>query len=302
VPHSLGILKKGNVSKEKWTELRIDERIETEIRLIAALDGIVATSSTIRQTLLDDYAYQGPDLFLPPCVDPDRYYPRQVKRDAPIWSFLSERSGLSSEEVSSQTIITEISRTDTTKRKDVLIRAFARVLDQHPDCLLVISIDDRRANQASRLKRLIQDLDIESRVAVVGSIWDILPDLYAVTDIYCTPSVMEGFGMSAQEAAASGVPVVSSDLVPFVEEYLLGNSPGIVQRVGKKDPLRLGEAAIVVPADDIEGFVMALRILLEDPSLRQQMGENAFRITVPYFTWSNRVKLFMEQIESNNNE
>jgi glycosyltransferase involved in cell wall biosynthesis len=221
-----------------------------------------------------------------------------VKRDAPIWSFLSERTGLSSEEVSSQTIITEISRTDTTKRKDVLIRAFARVLDQHPDCLLVISIDDRRANQASRLKRLIQELDIESRVAVVGSIWDILPDLYAVTDIYCTPSVMEGFGMSAQEAAASGVPVVSSDLVPFVEEYLLGNSPGIVQRVGKKDPLRLGEAAIVVPADDIEGFVLALRILLEDPSLRQQMGENAFRITVPYFTWSNRVKLFMEQIES----
>ena len=298
VPHSLGILKKGNVSREKWTELRIDERIETEIRLIAALDGIVATSSAIRQTLLDDYAYQGPDLFLPPCVDSDRYYPRQVHRDAPIWSFLAELTGLSREEVSSQTIITEISRTDTTKRKDVLIRAFARALDQHPDCLLVISIDDRRENQASRLKRLIQELDIEPRVAVVGSIWDILPDLYAVTDIYCTPSVMEGFGMSAQEAAASGVPVVSSDLVPFVEEYLLGNSPRVVQRGGKKDPLRLGEAAIVVPADDIEGFVQALRILLEDPSLRKQMGENAFRITVPYFTWSNRVELFMEQIES----
>ena len=49
--------------------------------------------------------------------------------------------------------------------------------------------------------------------------------LYNATSVYCTPSVMEGFGMSAQEAAATARPVVASNLVPFVCEYLVGR-PG----------------------------------------------------------------------------
>jgi len=291
VPHSLGAVKKRNMPPEQWPNLRVDERIAIERNLIGQLDGIAATSSTIRESLRTDYGYSGPELFLPPCIDPDRYHPRQIAADDPIWEFLSQHSGLSPEEVRRAKIVTEISRTDTTKRKDVLIKAFAKAQQQCPDSLLVVSIDDNQAALARELRALIQTCRVERNVAVVGSVWDILPALYAVTDLYCTPSVMEGFGMSAQEAAATGVPVVASHLVPFVVEYLLGRNVG--QETGE---LRQGEGAIVVKADFVDGFAEALTQLLSNDPLRRQMGRRAHQITIPYFTWENVVGAFLEKL------
>jgi mannosylfructose-phosphate synthase len=289
VPHSLGVVKKRNMPANQWVNLRVDERIATERGLITPLDGIAATSSTIRQSLVDDYGYTGPDLFLPPCIDTDRYHPRQIAMDDPIWEFLGQHSGLSPEEIRRCKIVTEISRTDTTKRKDVLIKAFAQAHQQVPNSLLVISIDDNQAELAQSLKGLISAHNIDSHVAVVGSVWDLLPTLYAVTDIYCTPSVMEGFGMSAQEAAATGVPVVASNLVPFAVEYLLG------AKVKKRGRLQLGSGAVVVPADDIDGFAHILTMLLSDDKLCRQIGENAYNITIPYFTWDNMTRNFIKK-------
>ena len=135
-----------------------------------------------------------------------------------------------------------------------------------------------------------------SVVAAVGSVWDLLPTLYAITDVYCTPSVMEGFGMSAQEAAATRVPVVASHLVPFVTEYLLGADVEEVHYQDGRLPLRLGAGAIAVQADDVEGFAHALEMLLLNDQLRRAMGGNAYHITVPYFTWQNMVTVFLEEI------
>ena len=299
VPHSLGTLKKKHVAPARWAKLRIDERIEVEKRLIPHLDGAVATSNLIRETLTADYDYIGPDLFLPPGVDIARFHPRQVSASDPIWGFLANRSGYTDEEIRDVKIITEISRTDPTKRKDVLIKAFAQVQAEYSDCLLVISIDERQEELANQLYNLINELGIVQKVAVVGSIWDTLPTLYAVTDIYCTPSVMEGFGMSAQEAAATRVPVIASTLVPFVVEYLLGDRTEKIELNDGNQAIVLGEGAIVVQADDIDGFVCALKLLLENTGLCSKLGDNAYNATIPYFTWNYMVSRFLDQIGAN---
>lgn len=299
IPHSLGTIKKRNVEQERWASLRIDERIATERELVAEVDALGATSSTVESALRKDYECARPVLFLPPCVDPDRYHPRQVPETDEVWGFLSQRSGLSPEAVRASKIVTEISRTDTTKRKDVLIRAFAIVHQRVPDSLLVVSIDENKGELARDLLDLIHTLSLEDHVAVVGSVWDILPTLYAITDVYCTPSVMEGFGMSAQEAAATGIPVVASHLVPFVTEYLLGDEAEVLSdRSGRPDsqPVKRGMGALVVQADDVQGFAYALEMLLLDDGLREEMGRNAYRITVPYFTWPKRVVAFLDQV------
>ncbi|HET91660.1 MAG TPA: glycosyltransferase [Chloroflexi bacterium] len=292
-PHSLGAIKKRNVSPGQWAELRIEERITLERDLLTGgeLDGVAATSSALRQALRDDYGYAGPIYFLPPCVDPDRFHPRQVTDTDPIWEFLSQRSGLTPAEVRRSRIVTEISRTDTTKRKKVLIEAFALLQQRIPDSFLIVSIDQSQAGLARDLVGLIRTLGVGDRVAALGSVWDLLPTIYAVTDVYCTPSVMEGFGMSAQEAAATGVPVVSSPLVPFVTEYLMGKD---VKAQGDLS-VRVGQGAIVVPVDDVMGFSRALELLLTDDPLRERMGAYAYHITLPYFTWQSRVADFLTQ-------
>ena len=298
VPHSLGAVKKRNVKPERWAGLRIDERILNEQSIIAQVDYAAATSATIRTSLTGDYRYSKIPLFLPPCINPERYYPREIGEEHAIWEFLAGHTGLTAADIRSRKIITEISRTDSTKRKDILIQAFGQVHKVHPDTLLVVTIDVDHDPLGPELLDLILSEGVAGSVAVLGSVWDQLPDIYAVTDIYCMPSIMEGFGMAPQEAAATRVPVVSSDLVPYVVEYLLGSDVEDVSYGEAGDSrLKLGAGAIVVPADNVNGFAWAIEILLADPDLRAGMGNRAYDATIPYFTWDNMVQLFLERIQ-----
>lgn len=296
IPHSLGALKKRNMDPSTWEGLRIDERIAHERELIGRIDAAVATSTAIRDTFVSDYGYE-PRYFLPPCVDTMRYHPRLPSDCESIWDFLAARSPHTAGELRGRPIVTEISRTDHTKRKDVLIRAFARVRERVPGALLVVALDERAGDVYDQALRLVQDLGLDDDVIALGSVWEQLPCLYAVSTVYCTPSVMEGFGMSAQEAAATAVPVVASDLVPFAREYLLGPAPESVSRDGESGPgILVGDGTIVVPADDVEGFAEAMAMLLADTERRAAMGRAALAITVPYFTWEARTRDLLEDL------
>ncbi len=297
VPHSLGLVKKNNVAPERWKPLRIDERIEVEKNTFPELDYVAATSSFIAESLRNDYGCKKP-LFLPPCVKADRFHPRDLGEDHEIWHFLKETTGMPVKEIQKCKIVTEISRTDTTKRKDVLIDAFAKVHKKIPDTFLIVSIDETEHAIAAELKHKIYMHDIESHVAAIGNEWERLPYIYAATAVYCSPSVMEGFGMAVQEAAATRVPVVGSHLIPFVKEYLLGDQvEEVAYEEMKAEPLKVGTGAILVHADDVDGFAKALEIMLDDPERRRQMGENAYNATIPYFTWQHMTRRFLKDMD-----
>ena len=103
--------------------------------------------------------------------------------------------------------------------------------------------------------------------------------------------------MSVQEAAATKVPVVASDLIPFVKEYLLGEVTQIGSDGVGNVQMQQGEGAFIVRADDVDGFAQALGRLMGDEKLRQAMGERAYDITVPYFTWRNMTAQFIEDVK-----
>ncbi len=294
IPHSLGALKKTNVDPEEWVKLRIDERIKDEIELVKMVDGVAATSVAIRNTLRTHYDHDSA-YFLPPGIDHERYRPRPREECSSIYDHLGAVMGRTPAEIERRPLVVEVSRTDTTKRKDVLIRAFAEAREVVPDALLAVTIDRGDPELYDSLVSLIRELDVEEHVAVLGSIWDKLPCLYASCDVYCTPSVMEGFGMSAQEAAASRVPVVASDLVPFATEFLLGDSP-VSQDVPEDAPILVGAGAIVVEADSVPGFAEALKVLLTDYRLRRRLGNGALAITVPAFGWDRLLATFLDAI------
>ena len=278
VPHSLGAVKKRNIKPETWTKLKINERIANEKQIIPQLDTIAATSSLIKQSLQTDYNFQHP-LFLPPCIQTARFYPKKIDPQHHIWKFLAGHTKLTVKELQNSKIITEISRTDTTKHKDILIQTFARILQDFPQTLLITTIDHLEKQLYQQLNHLISQLKIRPRAIILGNIKHQLPDIYRITDIYCSPSVMEGFGMAVQEAAASAVPVVGSDKIPFVTEYL--------------EP---GGGAVTVPADDVTGFTRALTKLLKNDRLRQDMGQKAYHSTIPYFTWDTMTSRLLKQL------
>jgi mannosyltransferase len=80
--------------------------------------------------------------------------------------------------------------------------------------------------------------------------------LYQAADLYVTPSLYEGFGLTALEAMASGVPVVAADVGAF-SELIVEDETGVVTPVG--DSAALADAA---------GRYLA------DPALLAAHGEN----------------------------
>ena len=228
---------------------------------------------------------------MPPCIDTTRFHPFEVKKEDSIWEFLSQHSSVKRDELQKKRIITEISRTDRTKRKDVLIRAFAEIHKKYADTLLLLTIADY-GDVADELRALIAELDIQESIIVLGNVKEWLPKIYNLSAMYCTPSVMEGFGMSAQEAAACACPVIASDLVPFATEYLLGND---IHHNHECD-LQIGEGAVVFSHDSVPSLVCAMELLLCDPKITQKSAENALKITIPYFTWDRRVADFLKQV------
>ena len=89
--------------------------------------------------------------------------------------------------------------------------------------------------------------------------------LYAAMDCYVLASYREGFPRSAMEAAASGLPVIATDI------------RGCRQVV---DP---GTTGLLVPARDPVALAEAIRTLVRQPDLRRRMGDAAAAKAVAEF-------------------
>ncbi len=294
VPHSVGALKKANVDPSRWEELKVDDRINEEKKFIPLLDGVASTSSAIADSLRNDYNHD-PRIFLPPCIDDTVIFPRELSDNDPAWKFLEEGFNLPQAEIRKRRIIMEVSRTAKSKRKDILIKAFLKVRKKHPDVLLAVSMDQTK-DLAVDLKKMLEDEGVLKNTFLIGRDWDTLPPTYSLASIYCSPSIMEGFGMAVQEGAATAVPVIGSTLIPFVKEYILGKDIKNIDYEGMTGaPLQQGEAGFLVEPDDVDGFAKAMEILLDDEKLRAKMGKRAYEITIPYFTWKSMSEDFLKK-------
>ena len=127
-----------------------------------------------------------------------------------------------------------------------------------------------------KLRRLVErhGLDVE----FVGEVEDDeLPSIYGAADVFVMTSIrhkhsVEGFGLSYQEAAASGLPV-------------LAHRTG-----GVEDAVRDGVTGLLVDPDDREALVEALIRLCTDTELRHRLGE-AGREWVRHFSWCRAAEL-----------
>lgn len=133
-------------------------------------------------------------------------------------------------------------------RKNValLLEAAARLSPPTP--LILVG---GRGWKAAFLCRL-RGLEGEGRARWVGFVpEEELPAWYNAATLFVYPSRYEGFGMPPLEAMACGTPVIASR-IPALQEGL-------------------GEAALLVDPDDLDGWVAALRWLLDAEDLREAL-------------------------------
>ena len=100
--------------------------------------------------------------------------------------------------------------------------------------------------------RVIASANLQERVFMLGRRLDV-HDILDAADLVVLPSCSEGMPNAVLEAMAHGIPVVASDVGGV--NSLLGSGAGIV----------------VAPGDD-QALADALQRLIDDPSLRENMG------------------------------
>ncbi|CNG43720.1 glycosyltransferase [Mycobacterium tuberculosis] len=143
-----------------------------------------------------------------------------------------------------------------TKGFDLLLHAFAPVAADHPGWTLRIFGSGARRD---RLRALVADLGLTGRVELRGRTRD-LPAQMRRASVHVLPSRREGMPMVVIEAMGMGLPVVAFDCP---------HGPG--------ELIDSGEDGLLVPAGDVEALTAALRKLIEDPGLRDRLGERALQ-------------------------
>lgn len=112
-----------------------------------------------------------------------------------------------------ETVIVTVGNCSKIKNHAPLIQALALLPDAFRP--IYLHVGGEEAGQPER--ELAKALGIEGRVHFMGSVVDIKPALEA-SDIFVMPSLFEGFGISAIEALAMGLPAIFTE-VPGLRDF-----------------------------------------------------------------------------------
>jgi alpha-1,3-rhamnosyl/mannosyltransferase len=151
------------------------------------------------------------------------------------------------------------------KNHELLLKAFAGVLREHPDVLLVLT--HRPAQMERPLALLARDLGIQQNIRRLGHIdrgdlnW-----LYKHAVALTFPSRFEGFGLPVLEAMGHGCPVIAAAATALPEV--------------------VGASGILLSPNDPDAWTAAMIEVLTDDTRREWLAEAAIARTA-HFRWSS---------------
>lgn len=163
-----------------------------------------------------------------------------------------------------------IKRLDRKYGIEYLIKAFALVEKRYSDTRLLIVGD---GSLRSKLKKLAFQLGCDKKIKFLGNVPHFqIPKILNEMDIFVMPSLQESFGVAALEASACQLPVIASN-VGGVPEVILDKKTGLL--IPPQDPSAIAEAVIY---------------LIENPDLRQKLGEFGRNFVMKNYDWHENAK------------
>ena len=148
------------------------------------------------------------------------------------------------------------------KNQPMLIRAFLKVHEKHPDYTLKIYGPDSRDGTKEILESIIHENHAEDFVKLMGGSNTLEKDL-ADAALYAFSSDWEGLPNALMEAMALGLPVVSTDCPCG----------------GPKTLIEDGVNGLLVPIMDEKAMTDGILRLIEDRELAERLGREARKIS-----------------------
>ncbi|HXG00830.1 MAG TPA: N-acetyl-alpha-D-glucosaminyl L-malate synthase BshA [Bacteroidota bacterium] len=180
-------------------------------------DGVTAVSRFLREKTLTNFGIEKDIAVIPNFVDTEKY--RRIPSEE-----IRERFAPKGEK-----IIVHVSNFRVVKRVPDVIRIFNEVRKKVPATLLLVGDGPDRSN----CEILVRELGIQNHVKFLGKQQELVPILSSA-DLFLMPSQSESFGLSALEAMACEVPVVSSSVGGLPELQVHGET-GYIAEIGDID-------------------------------------------------------------------
>ncbi|MDO4294396.1 MAG: glycosyltransferase [Eubacteriales bacterium] len=147
------------------------------------------------------------------------------------------------------------------KNQPMLIRAFLKVHQKHPEYVLKLYGPDSGDGTWQILESLIAENHAEDCVKLMGGS-DALEKELACASVYAFSSDWEGLPNALMEAMALGLPVVSTDCPCGGPRTLITD----------------GEDGLLVPIMDEEAMAAGINRLIEDRAFAERLGQRARKI------------------------
>ncbi|BDS13127.1 N-acetyl-alpha-D-glucosaminyl L-malate synthase BshA [Aureispira anguillae] len=177
-------------------------------------DGLTAVSESLKQDTLNFFDVKKEIKVIPNFIDFNRF--KKTNKD-----HFKKAIAPNGEK-----IITHISNFRKVKRVDDAIRIFDIVHKKISSKLLLIGDGPERQN----LEQLCRELNLCDDIRFLGK-QDAIEELLAISDLFLMPSSSESFGLSALEAMACEVPVISSNAGGLSEVNIHGKT-GFLSNIG----------------------------------------------------------------------
>ena len=191
-------------------------------------------------------------------VDPERFKPLTHAKEAEICNLLC------------------VGRLTSAKGQAILLESLAQLKNEGIFCTLTFV---GMGPDEQSLRDYAESLGIVLQVVFTGAVdQDHILDYYKVADIFVLPSFAEGLPVVLMEAMAMEIPCITT-AITGVPELIVS-----------------GQNGLLVPASDSDGLTKAIRQLVSDPVLRQQLGKAGRQTVLVNYELYKNVHFLFEKL------
>lgn len=214
---------------------------------INSSDGVTAVSNQLRQQTMDSFDIHNEIRVIYNFIDFSRF----KKTNKSHFKYAIAPNG--------EKIITHVSNFRKVKRIEDVIKVFQKVNDKVKSKLFLIGDGPERQN----LEKLCREIGLCSEIRFMGK-QQAVEDLLNISDLFIIPSANESFGLSALEAMACEVPVISSNAGGLPEVNVHGKT-GYLSDVG-----------------DVEDMAANAIKILTDEKHHEELKKGAYEVSLKF--------------------
>ncbi len=199
-------------------------------------DAVTAVSKSLVEDTLEHFQVKKEVLMIPNFIDFDRFNKKPKEHFKKAIAPNNEK------------ILVHTSNFRKVKRVDDVIRLFHIVQHEIPSKLLLIGDGPERSN----IEKTCRELKVCDKVTFLGK-QEAIEEILSVCDLFILPSERESFGLSALEAMACEVPVISTNAGGLAEVNIHGKT-GYTSEIGNYEEMAQFALDLLQNEEKLESF------------------------------------------------